>query len=150
WNFFIKQAAQEKIPAVFIKVMKVLINATAGSLDRAIEILQKDDMNVLSQITTTQQLPLKSLLQGLQRPVAIEQIEENSLDEKNSEDEVVKALLSVELGNNNCPVPAFEQSQLKIFEELSRTRPSMEKILRQLFLIVEYLRERVPTALVKF
>ncbi|MFK5655684.1 hypothetical protein ACIA4K_03585 [Lactobacillus delbrueckii subsp. bulgaricus] len=82
WNFFIKQAAQEKIPAVFIKVMKVLINATAGSLDRAIEILQKDDMNVLSQITTTQQLPLKSLLQGLQRPVAIEQIEENSLDEK--------------------------------------------------------------------
>lgn len=39
-------------------------------------------MNVLSQITTTQQLPLKSLLQGLQRPVAIEQIEENSLDEK--------------------------------------------------------------------
>lgn len=141
WNFFIKQAAQEKIPAVFIKVMKVLINATAGSLDRAIEILQKDDMNVLSQITTTQQLPLKSLLQGLQRPVAIEQIEENSLDEKNSEDEVVKALLSVELGNNNCPVPAFEQSQLKIFEELSRTRPSMEKILRQLFLIVEYLRE---------
>ncbi|SNR20369.1 FIG00752663: hypothetical protein [Lactobacillus delbrueckii subsp. bulgaricus] len=133
WNFFIKQAAQEKIPAVFIKVMKVLINATAGSLDRAIEILQKDDMNVLSQITTTQQLPLKSLLQGLQRPVAIEQIEENSLDEKNSEDEVVKALLSVELGNNNCPVPAFEQSQLKIFEELSRTRPSMEKILRQLF-----------------
>lgn len=115
WNFFIKQAAQEKIPAVFIKVMKVLINATAGSLDRAIEILQKDDMNVLSQITTTQQLPLKSLLQGLQRPVAIEQIEENSLDEKNSEDEVVKALLSVELGNNNCPVPAFEQSQLKIF-----------------------------------
>ncbi|WP_260272155.1 lanthionine synthetase LanC family protein [Lactobacillus delbrueckii] len=150
WNFFIKQAAQEKIPAVFIKVMKVLINATAGSLDRAIEILQKDDMNVLSQITTTQQLPLKSLLQGLQRPVAIEQIEENSLDEKNSEDEVVKALLSVELGNNNCPVPAFEQSQLKIFEELSRTRPSMEKILRQLFLIVEYLRERVPTASVKF
>ncbi|MFQ7322105.1 MAG: protein kinase domain-containing protein [Lactobacillus delbrueckii] len=139
WNFFIKQAAQEKIPAVFIKVMKVLINATAGSLDRAIEILQKDDMNVLSQITTTQQLPLKSLLQGLQRPVAIEQIEENSLDEKNSEDEVVKALLSVELGNNNCPVPAFEQSQLKIFEELSRTRPSMEKILRQLFLIFEYM-----------
>lgn len=58
----------------------------------------------------------------------------------------MKALLSVELGNNNCPVPAFEQSQLKIFEELSRTRPSMEKILRQLFLIVEYLRERVPTA----
>lgn len=39
WNFFIKQAVEEKIPTVFIKAMKVLINATAGSLDRAIEIL---------------------------------------------------------------------------------------------------------------
>ncbi|MFR0585690.1 protein kinase domain-containing protein [Lactobacillus porci] len=150
WNFFTKQAAEEKIPSMFIKVMKVLINATDSSLDRAIKILQKDDMKVLSQITTSQQLSLKSLLQGLQRPVAIEQIGKNGLDEKNSEDEVMKSLLTMELTNDSSPVPTFEQSQRKIFNELSQTRPSMERVLRQLFLIVEYLRERVSKVPVKF